>query len=81
MNFCVQNTKHNQEITYKNFLQEVASFSDIRSPELKWIKFWWIAVARESMNTKGPKQNSPARFSGDFNKHKQDKNVAGAEGK
>jgi hypothetical protein len=33
------------------------------------------------MNTKGPKQNSPARFSGDFNKHKQDKNVAGAEGK
>jgi hypothetical protein len=25
VHFCVQNTKHKQEITYKNFLQEVAS--------------------------------------------------------
>jgi len=29
MHFCVQNTKHKQEIMYKNFLQEV---SEVQNP-------------------------------------------------
>jgi len=50
--FCVQDTKYKQ----KSRIQELPAWGrkvlDIRSPELKWVQFWWPLVVREANNTK-----------------------------
>jgi hypothetical protein len=76
MHCCVQNTKHKQ-ITYKNFLQEVASariseFQNLNESSSDELHLPW-----KQPTPRGPIQDSPGRLSGDFSKHKLDKIVAG----
>jgi hypothetical protein len=73
-------TKHKQEITCKNLMQEIASFqtSEVQNPntpssdELK--------LPEMQPTPRGPKQDTPERLSGNFSKHKLEKIVAGQEG-
>ena len=74
MCFCVQNTKHKQEIMCKNFLQEV---SEVQNPNESSSDE--LQLPEKQSTPRGPKQDSPSRLSGDVSKHKLDKTVAGGE--
>jgi len=64
MHFCVQNTKHKQEITYKNFLQEVASsqVSEVQNPSESSSDE--LQLPEKKPAHRGPTQDSPGRLPG-----------------
>jgi hypothetical protein len=81
MHFCVENTKHKQKIKFKSslhrversWISKVQNTSEPSSDELQWLE--------RQPAPRGPKQDHPCRLFGDLSKHKQDKIVAGGEGK
>jgi len=78
---CVQDTKYKQKSKVHEFLAWGRKGLDMRSPELKWVKFWWSSIATEANNTKGVK-TGPARHTlWGFQNTQTGKTVAGAEGK
>jgi len=56
--FCVQDTKYKQ-----SKVQELPARGrkvlDIRSPESKWVKFWWSSLAREGSLNRTLQADSP----------------------
>jgi len=64
MHFCVQNTKHKQEITYKNFLQEVASAWISEFQNLNESSSDESHLPRKQLTPRGPIQDSPGRLWG-----------------
>ena len=51
--FCVQDNKYKQKSEVQELPARSRKVVDIRSPESKWVKFWWPSIAREANNTKG----------------------------
>jgi len=51
--FCVKDTKYKQKSKVQELPASGTKVLDIRSPELKWVQFWWPSIARELKNTKG----------------------------
>jgi hypothetical protein len=73
--------KHKQEITYKNFIQEIASsqISEVQNPNASSSDD--LQLPEMQPTPRGPKQDTQDRFSGNFSKHKLEKIVAGGDGK
>jgi len=64
MKFCVQNTKHQKEIMYKNFVQEVANSqkSEVQKPNQSSSNKWQLP--EKQTTPKGPKQDPQQTLQG-----------------
>jgi hypothetical protein len=62
MHFCVQDTKHKQELTYKNFLQEVASFQVSEVQNRSESSLDELQLPEKKPTHRGPTQDSPGRL-------------------
>ena len=79
--FCVQDTKYKKIVKYRNFLHEVGGswISEVQNQSESNTDD--LQLPEKQPTPRGPKQNQPGRFSGDFRTHKLEKIVGGGEGK
>ena len=56
--FCVQDAKYKQS-KVQELLAWVRKVLEIRSPQLKWVKFWWPSIAREGGLNRTHQADSP----------------------
>jgi hypothetical protein len=73
MRFCIQNTEHKQEITYKNFLQEVASSQISEFQNLNVLSLDELHLPGKQPTSRGLTRQTGWGFS----KHKLDEIVSG----